>query len=86
MEAIMEGYQNETPVSVGEWMLTMLIMCIPIIGLVMLFVWAFGGGAQPSKANWAKASLLWMVLTFVIVILFIVLGFGVGMLGALASR
>ena len=82
----MEGYQNETPVSVGEWMLTMLIMCIPIIGLVMLFVWAFGGGAQPSKANWAKASLLWMVLMFVIVILFIALGFGVGMLGALASR
>ncbi len=57
------------PVSVGEWVLTMLIMVIPLVNLIMLFVWAFGDGAKPSKANWAKASLIWMLIGFVVAIL-----------------
>ena len=61
----------DNPVSVGQWMITMLLMAIPIVNIVMLFVWAFGGNTPLSKANWAKASLLWMVIgiTIAIVIL-----------------
>ncbi len=46
------------PVSVGDWMLTYLLMCIPLVNIIMLLVWAFGGGAPESKSNWAKASLI----------------------------
>ncbi len=53
---------NSEPVKTGDWVLTMLIMAIPIVGFVMLFVWAFGSGTKPSKANWAKASLIWMLI------------------------
>lgn len=55
---------NETyrPVSVGNWMLTYLLMCIPVVNLILLFVWAFGSNTEISKANWAKASLLWMLI------------------------
>ncbi len=60
----------EGPVSVGEWMLTMLIMVIPLVNLIMLLVWAFGSGTDRSKANWAKATLLWMVIGVVVGILF----------------
>lgn len=50
------------PVSVGEWFVTMLLMIIPLVNLILLCVWGFGGNAHPSKANWAKATLIWMVI------------------------
>ena len=53
--------------SVKDWMITLFIMFIPLVNIIMLFVWAFGGdGNTPSRANWAKASLLWMVIVGVI--------------------
>ena len=56
-------YQNKNPVvTTGDWMVTILIAIIPIIGFIMLFVWSFGGGTNPNKANWAKASLIWMAI------------------------
>ena len=58
------------PVSVGDWFVTMLIMIIPLVNLIMLFIWAFGSGTNESKANWAKASLIWMLVGIVIAILF----------------
>ncbi len=56
--------------TVGDWFLTMLIMCIPCVGLVMLFVWAFGSSTKKSKSNWAKAQLIWMAIGIVISIIF----------------
>ena len=54
------------PVSFGDWMLTMLICAIPLVNIIMLFVWGFGSSTNPSKANWAKASLLWVVIGVVL--------------------
>lgn len=53
---------SEPPVSFEEWMLTILVMAIPIVGFVMLFVWAFGSNTNTSKSNWAKATLVWMLI------------------------
>ncbi|NCC71966.1 MAG: hypothetical protein EOM06_01095 [Sphingobacteriia bacterium] len=66
----MEEITNRPAVTTGDWVLTMLITAIPIVGIIMLFVWAFSSGTNPSKANWAKAALIWMVIGIVIVILF----------------
>ena len=52
--------------SVGDWMITMLVTSIPLVGFIMLFVWAFGDGTNPSKANWAKATLIFFVILFVL--------------------
>lgn len=57
---------NPKPVSTGDWMITILITAIPIVGFIMLFVWAFGGGSNPSKANWAKATILWFLIAVVL--------------------
>lgn len=61
--------QNAPVVSFKEWMITILLLALPIVNIVMLFVWAFGGGASPSKANFAKASLVWAAIGIVLTII-----------------
>ena len=69
--------------TLGNWMLTMLVLSIPLVGFIMLLVWAFGGHDQPSRRTYCQASLLWGVIVLVISIL-IILIFGVS-LGAILS-
>lgn len=58
--------QNTAVVTFKEWMIIMLIMAIPIVNIIMLFVWAFGPTAKATKANFAKAALVWMAIAFVL--------------------
>lgn len=68
-------YQNKSVLSVGDWFVTLLITAIPLVNLIMLFVWAFGNGTNQNKANWAKASLIWVAIAIVLyVIIFSVIG------------
>ena len=76
-------HYTETPVTVGEWMITMLIMIIPIVNIVMLFVWGFGGNAQISKANWAKATLIWALIGIIIAIVILGIFAGAFLAGSL---
>lgn len=76
---IMDNSNNQVPVKTGEWVLTFLITSIPLVGFIMLFVWAFGSGTNESKANWAKAALIWFAIIIGIYIL-IALIFGAALL------
>ena len=58
--------RNQSIVTIGDWIITMILMCIPFVNFIMLLVWAFSAGTPVSKANWAKA----MLIGFVLVILF----------------
>jgi uncharacterized membrane protein YdbT with pleckstrin-like domain len=62
--------KNQSVVSIGDWIVTLLIMIIPLLNIIMLFVWAFGGGTAESKSNWAKAMLIFMLIGFVLSIVF----------------
>tara|TARA_B110000046_G_C12891551_1_gene354602 strand:- start:450 stop:668 length:219 start_codon:yes stop_codon:yes gene_type:complete len=62
--------------SVGDWVITMIIASIPLIGIIMLFVWAFGSDTNLSKKNWAKAILIFFGIIIVIYILILVLFLG----------
>jgi hypothetical protein len=76
-----QGTSNlQSTVTLGEWLVTLLIASIPVINLIMLFIWAFGSNTKICKANWAKATLLWMVIVaafyfFIVVLILGGLGF-----------
>ncbi|MDO5686843.1 MAG: hypothetical protein Q4G42_05625 [Neisseria sp.] len=56
-------------VGVGDWILTMIVLMIPLVNLVMLFVWGFSRSTNPSKANFCKAYLIIMAAVFVLILL-----------------
>jgi hypothetical protein len=62
------GYtDNQSPtVSLSDWLVTILLSCIPRVGFIMLFVWAFSSSTPPSKANWAKATLVFFLVVVVL--------------------
>ncbi|MEJ2194356.1 MAG: hypothetical protein P8X73_05785 [Ignavibacteriaceae bacterium] len=61
------GYQ---PMTIGDWIITFIISYIPLVGFIMLFVWAFGDGTHPSKKTWAQAALIMVVVAIILSIVF----------------
>ena len=41
-----------SPISIGNWIISLILTMIPIVNIIMLFVWAFSNGTNPTKANW----------------------------------
>ncbi|RTE11149.1 hypothetical protein EJQ19_03620 [Paenibacillus whitsoniae] len=68
--------QQAPVISVKSWMLTIFLLAIPIVNIVLLFVWAFSKSENPTKSNYAKASLIWAAIGIVLYILFFVAFFG----------
>ena len=58
------------PMSIGDWIITFIVTAIPLVGFIMLFVWAFGDGTHPSKKTWAQAYLIIMAVFIVLMIIF----------------
>ncbi|RKN84821.1 hypothetical protein D7M11_11610 [Paenibacillus ginsengarvi] len=57
-------------------MITILLMIIPVVNIILLCIWAFGGSTNPSKANYAKATLIWMAIGIVLYVVVFVLLLG----------
>ena len=71
MDTLNTGFNtNYKPMTIGDWLITFLIQAIPLVGFIMLFVWAFGDGTHPSKKSWAQASLIFALIMIVLVIIF----------------
>ncbi|MCA6074731.1 hypothetical protein [Fulvivirga sedimenti] len=67
--------RNTSVMSIQDWIITILITSIPVVNIIMLFVWAFGSDTNENKKNWAKATLIWLAIIFVLyLIIFVFLG------------
>ena len=60
----------EEPMKIAEWIVTLLVLSIPCVGIVMLFVWGFSSTENRSKANFCKAALIWSAIVMVIAFVF----------------
>tara|TARA_R110001583_G_scaffold130775_4_gene282470 strand:- start:631 stop:882 length:252 start_codon:yes stop_codon:yes gene_type:complete len=76
--------QNTTVMSYKEWALTLFLASIPIIGFILVLIWAFDSGTQINKKNWAKGSLLLMIIYFIIAMLFLFMFGGLAILAGMS--
>lgn len=88
----MENYNEKypgldtTPLTPGQYALYTFLAGLPLIGLILLFVWAFSASGNLHQKNWAKGLLLLMAIVYGIVIFsFIFLG-GMGIFAGILSN
>ena len=54
------------------WIGTILVLVVPIVGLVLYFVWAFGTRGNLNRRNYCRAALIMMAISLVLGIISIV--------------
>lgn len=62
--------------SVGDYILMMILFSIPIAGLVLMLYWGFSKNTAPNRKHFARAYLIFYVIQLVL---------SVAMLGSLTS-
>ncbi len=61
--------------TIGDWMITLLILAIPIVNIIMYLVWGLGSSGNVNRKTFCQASLIW----------FLILVVGVAVLGGLGA-
>jgi glucan phosphoethanolaminetransferase (alkaline phosphatase superfamily) len=56
---------NKSVMTMGDWLITLLIMLVPCVNIIMMLVWAFGNGNENRK-NFCRASLIMQVILSVL--------------------
>lgn len=64
-------------ISVGEWVLYLFLLALPLVNIILLVVWAFGSEPNLTKKNFAKAYLIWIAIGIGIMLLMMFLLFSV---------
>ena len=72
---------TEKPLTTGEWVVTHLILMIPLVNIVMHFVWAFTDG-NISRRNFCRARL---IIAAVVLGLAMLVGLGLLIFGGLLA-
>lgn len=57
------------PVTIGNWIVTFILLAIPLVNLIMLIVWAVSTSTHPSKRTFAQAYWVILAILFCIGIL-----------------
>lgn len=78
---VLDNQQSNSPImSVGDWVLTIFLTSLPVIGIILLFVWAFGDNQKIDRANYSKATLIWFAIVLVLGLMFLMFFGGLAML------
>lgn len=57
---------EEAPMTMTEWLVTLIVAAIPCINIIMLFVWAFGSTGNVNRRNFCRAQLIIMAAGIVL--------------------
>jgi ABC-type sugar transport system permease subunit len=60
---------RETPISIGDWIITFIVQALPLVGLIFIVYLALSSSTPLTKRNYARAILVLWAISFVIVIL-----------------
>ena len=76
-QQIVDTRSEVTPqMTVGAWILTFVILMIPLVNVIMVFIWAFDSASQ--RRNFARAYLIIAVILIVIWIVIVIAAIALG--------
>ncbi len=52
--------------TVGKWIVTYLLLMIPLVNIILMIVWAVSDTENPNRKNWAIAMLIFWAISIVI--------------------
>lgn len=61
---------NDVPLQVGDYIKMFLLLCIPILNIVLLFMWGFSAKGNLNRKNFAKAALILAIIMFIFYFIF----------------
>ena len=64
------GRGGSDPLRVGQYIGMLLLMCVPILNIILLFMWSFGGSVNLNKKNYARAMLIVCAIGLILSIIF----------------
>lgn len=65
---------NQAVMTMGQWLITLIVLAIPCVNIIMYFVWGFGNGNENRK-NFCRAGLIMMAIGIVLfIILYVLMG------------
>ena len=70
--------------SLKEWLITLIILAVPIVNFIMMFIWAFD--PMSGRRNFARANLIVTGVMLALMIIFMtfmfILGISIGILSS----
>ena len=75
---------SSAPLSTGNFFWLPVITAIPIVGIILILVWAFSKNANVNRKHYARAVLIWLLIGLILtVIVYLTTGGIPGILNAL---
>lgn len=69
------NHMENNEMSPGQWALTLFLSNLPLIGLVLLIVWAVGDDSNVVRKNYAKGALiLYAIVLAITMMVFFTIG------------
>ena len=65
-----ENLNDNSPMTTKEWLKIILLMFIPIVDIILLFVWSFGSKKNENIRSFSRATLI-LLLIGILLALFI---------------
>jgi uncharacterized membrane protein YvbJ len=66
MSGIQQNIGREKPISFREWIGFYALLLVPILNIVILTIWAFSYSTPENKKTWARATLIFIVIVYLI--------------------
>ena len=65
---------DEKPMSVGDWLITIINLAIPIVNIIFYLYWAFSSTGNLNRRNYCRAALVIVVIALGIFVVFAIFG------------
>ena len=75
----------EAPISIGSWILMFIVQSIPVVGFIMLIIWALDS-ANRTRCNYARAIILMGIIGIIFAVVLVSLLGGLAAIGLGAAN